>query len=314
MTRPRLYAGLTRRLASPKVGDLDADALFICSSSGTEARARAAIWDEIFVTKPDQCVEVVASTESHVSFRRGRLTLEIALNDDNALMEVLSARRAAYVDISGLPHHVWAPLIRAGFRAVDTLYATYTEPDSYRRHPSPTSRTEFDLSEGFRGVEPLPGFAKLRGPDDETEAVLVTLLGFEGNRARHVALALDPVPPVYAIVGVPGFRIEYPQVTFAANEDFIGEYRAHASIRMARASCPFEAFDSLSEVHRDSGGGYMYIAPVGTKPHALGAICYALKQPTNTEIMYDNPLRKSGRTDGVRIFHIYRLKPSHVAP
>jgi hypothetical protein len=114
-------------------------------------------------------------------------------------------------------------------------------------------------------------------------------------------------------VGVPGFRIEYPQITHASNEDFLNEYRAHANVRLARASCPFEAFEALSELHRDCSGRYMYIAPVGTKPHALGAICYALKNPDTTEIMYDNPVRKPGRTAGVRTFHIYKLKPSHVA-
>lgn len=313
MTRARPFAGQTRRLAAPGVADLDADASYVFSSPGTEARGRAAIWDACVAARADNCIEVLASSPSHVTLRRGGNTEDIALNDDNTLGAALAIRAATYIDISGLPHHVWAPLIRAGFRSMQTLYATYVEPDSYKRHPSPTSRTEFDLSEGFRGIEPLPGFAKLRGPEDEKDSVLVALLGFEGNRARHVALALDPVPRIYAIVGVPGFRIEYPQITHASNEDFLSEHRAHANIRLARASCPFESYEALGELHRDCGGRYMYIAPIGTKPHALGAICYALKNPDTTEIMYDNPVRKPGRTEGVRTFHIYKLKPSHVA-
>ena len=57
----------------------------------------------------------------------------------------------------------------------------------------------------------------------------------------------------------------------------------------------------------------MYIAPIGTKPHALGAICYALRNPDTTEIMYDNPIRKPGRTAGIGQMHVYMLKPSYVA-
>jgi hypothetical protein len=213
-----------------------------------------------------------------------------------------------------MPHHVWAPLLRVGFRVLDELYVVYNEPAIYKKHPSPTSRGEFDLSEGFRGIEPLPGFAKLRGPDDEKDAVFVALVGFEGKRPTQVALALDPVPRVFAIIGVPGFRVEYPQISHASNIEFIEAYRAHADVRFAAASCPFETFDALWDIQRDCAEKYMYIVPVGTKPHAVGAICYALGHPATTEIMYDHPIRKAGRTDGIGTMHIYTLKPSYVAP
>ena len=43
----------------------------------------------------------------------------------------------------------------------------------------------------------------------------------------------------------------------------------------------------------------MYIAPIGTKPHAIGAIVYAIKHPDKVEILYDNPKRTLHRTEGV---------------
>jgi len=221
---------------------------------------------------------------------------------------------SAYIDISGLPHHVWAPVLREAFRSLDVVRAVYAEPEVYKKHPSPTSKTEFDLSEGFRGIEPIPGFAKLRGPDDETNAILVALLGFEGKRATHIALALDPVPKAFAVVGVPGFRVEYPQITHASNDDFLTEFGAHANIRFAAATSPFEAYDALTDIHVDAAGKYMYVAPIGTKPHALGAICYVLKHPTVTALRYDNPIRKAGRTQGIGLLHVYTLKPSYASP
>lgn len=311
----RLAAGKTLRLRTADIGALRLDAAYLMSTSGTEARARAPIWDLCAQTRPANCVEVVESTDTTVSVRRSPgSSFGIALSDDTTLAQLFTGYRAAYIDISGMPHHVWAPILRVGFRVLDELYVVYTEPSMYKKHPSPTSRTEFDLSDGFRGIAPLPGFAKLRGPDDEKDAVFVALLGFEGRRASHVALALDPVPRVFTIIGVPGFRAEYPQITHASNIDFIAEYRAHANVRFAAASCPFETYDALAEIQRDCPGKYMYVVPIGTKPHALGAICYALKHHDTTEIMYDHPIRKPGRTDGIGLVHIYTLKPSHVAP
>lgn len=313
MTVARPSAGKTLRLSQPQVADLDADALYIFASPGTEARGRLSLWDECLRERPNNCLEVAKSTPKTVVLRPAeRDPVEVPLSDDDAISAVFGAHRAAYLDISGLPHHVWAPLLRVGLSAFEVLRAVYAEPAVYRKHPSPTSKTEFDLSEGFRGIEPIPGFAKLRGPEDEKESVLVALLGFEGKRATHVAFALDPVPDVFAVVGVPGFRLEYPQYTYSSNEDFLSEFRAHASVRYAAASCPFEAYDALADIQRDRTGKYMYIAPIGTKPHALGAVCYALKHPETTELMYDHPLRKPGRTQGVGTLHVYTIKPSYV--
>ena len=41
------------------------------------------------------------------------------------------------------------------------------------------------------------------------------------------------------------------------------------------------------------------VAPIGTKPHAIGAIIYAVKHPNEVEILYDNPKRTLHRTIGV---------------
>ena len=76
----------------------------------------------------------------------------------------------------------------------------------------------------FLGVKPLPGFANIM---NETESgVLVTFIGFEGRRSRQITSPFDPIPKILPIVGLPGFRIEYPTYTIACNRDFIDEQRA----------------------------------------------------------------------------------------
>jgi hypothetical protein len=315
MARIRPSAGKTLRLTNPVLADLDANATYVFSAPGSEPRSRSPIWDECHRLRPQNCVEVQDVTPTEIRVRRGAGTsMTVPLNDEVGLGTITSGSACVYLDISGLPHHAWAPLLRLAFKTVPVVKAVYVEPAEYRKHPNPTSKTEFDLSESFRGIEPLPGFAKLAGPADEKDAILVAMLGFEGRRASHLALGLDPVPKAYAVVGVPGFRIEYPQIAYASNEQFLIECQAYPNVRFAAASCPFEAYQALDGIRRDAGDKYMYVAPIGTKPHALGAVCFALKNHAGTELMYDNPVKRSGRTAGCGTLHVYTLKPSHVAP
>jgi hypothetical protein len=66
--------------------------------------------------------------------------------------------------------------------------------------------------------------------------------------------------------------------------------------------------DLLEEIHAEFPEYYMYIAPVGTKPHALGAVLFAMKRSSEVEIMYDHPKRKAKRTSGVSLVHVYAVK------
>jgi hypothetical protein len=264
-------------------------------------------------TEPARCIAIEHQAREHIVVNsRGASVAEIPLLNETALEHLMSPD-PMYLDISGLAHHVWAPLVSAARRLKKRLFVIYAEPESYKPHPSPASPTVFDLSTGFEGVAPLPGFARLSAPLDETKMLLVALLGFEGSRPEHLALEIDSVPTVVPIVGVPGFRIEFPTFTVACNRPFLDEYRAHGNIRWARASCPFEAFKTLTELKEDYPDYYMYLAPIGTKPHALGAVWFALENPTTTELLYDHPIRKPGRTEGLGIIHVYEM-PFHDGP
>jgi hypothetical protein len=286
---------------------LDENAKYVFATGGVEVRGHAPVWVEALASRAGQCVEVVEQAERKIVARSLLEATEIALTDAGALASLLGDG-VVYIDISGMSHHVWAPLLKAALKNSSAVRVVYFEPQEYKAHQSPSSTGQFDLSKGFRGVEPIPGFANLVGPPSESKTIFVTFLGFEGPRARQVAMTLDPIPPTIPVVGLPGFRIEYPQVTLSSNQDFLIENYAGRNVRFASASCPFEAYSVLVEIRRDNPGTYIYVAPLGTKPHALGAICFALDHPQDTEIMYDHPVRAPGRTSGVGVGHIYHLK------
>ena len=56
-----------------------------------------------------------------------------------------------YLDITGLPHHVWMPLVKACIEAGVVTNCIYVEPKSYSYNPIPKPGEFFDLSERIQG-------------------------------------------------------------------------------------------------------------------------------------------------------------------
>lgn len=295
----------TLRFKSIGISDIGDDELIVSAADATENRGQLPVWSDISKKSPERIIWVTQKDREYISIERGgHAKAEIALRDESSLDLLINAN-SVLIDISGLPHHIWAPLLKNAYRRQLRTRVLYAEPEKYKTHPSPASATVFDLSVKFEGLGPLPGFVRLTGPTDENMCLFVAMLGFEGNRPERLVFQLDPIPKVIPVVGMPGFQIDYPGFTVACNRVLLEDYKAYAEVRYARASCPFEAYDALCSIRKDYPDHYMYLAPVGTKPHALGAIVYAITHPDTTEIMFDHPVRKPGRTEGVGVIHIY---------
>jgi hypothetical protein len=214
---------------------------------------------------------------------------------------------AVYLDVTGLPHHVWAPLLKGLRTRGEPAFAVYVEPGDYRFSSTPTEATIFDLSESIEGIGPLPGFVSL-SDDAANDALFVPLLGFEGARFRFMLEAAQPKRAnICPLVGVPGFRPEYPFYTYVGNRLQLEETKAWQNVRFAPANCPFSAYQVFEELSAEHFSRRLRIALIGTKPHALGAILYYLDHPNTTEIVYDYPVRKERRTIGISRVCVYDL-------
>lgn len=255
---------------------------------------------------------VVDGGNAQVSFQDGTT---IALRAARRLQEYLEgnvgvgAETTCYLDITGLAHHVWAPLLRALLVTGSRLRVVYVEPASYRRSPNPTEGELFELTERIAGIAPLPGFASLHGSDEDV--LFVPMLGFEGTR---LAYAIEHVQPagdrIIPLIGVPGFRPEYPFHTYLGNRPSLESTKAWKNARFARANCPFSALYVLEDIAQQWPDSAMKVAPIGTKPHALGAVLFYLLSARPVELVYDNPIRKSQRTTGsdrVSVYHVSSL-------
>jgi hypothetical protein len=210
-----------------------------------------------------------------------------------------------YLDITGLSHAIWAPLVRICLEADRQFRVIYLEPETYSEAPAPDAGQIFDLSERIDGIAPIPLFASL---DDraEEEICFVPLLGFEGVRFSHMLNEVQPLAKkIHPIIGVPGFRPHYPLDAYLGNAAPLEKYKATRNLRFARSNCPFSLYYALEEIRDRHPFQQIKVGLIGTKPHALGAILFAIAHSDDVEIVYDNVKRKVGRTTGVARCLVY---------
>jgi hypothetical protein len=217
-------------------------------------------------------------------------------------------RPTAYVDITGLEHHVWAPLLKWALNLGIQLFAVYMEPVTYRRSHLSREGDIFDLSERIKGLAPLPGFASLDDARGEEDVTFVALLGFEGGRFKY---CLEQVQPPFGkiipVVGAPGFRPEYPFYTYDGNRPALEETGAWKNVRFARANCPFSLYYLLEDIAASNPKDLIKVVLIGTKPHAMGAVLFSILSGRSVELVYDNPIRKASRTEGKGRVFLYHL-------
>lgn len=210
-----------------------------------------------------------------------------------------------YLDITGLGHAIWAPLVKVCVELGRPLRVIYLEPDTYSESPAPAPGQIFDLSERIDGIAPIPLFASL---DDrvEDEICFVPLLGFEGIRFSHMLNEVQPLAKkIYPVIGVPGFRPHYPLNAYLENATPLEKYKASRHLRFARSNCPFSLYYALDDIRERHPGEQIKVGLIGTKPHALGAILFAIAHAEDVEIVYDNVKRKAGRTAGTARCLVY---------
>lgn len=210
-----------------------------------------------------------------------------------------------YLDVTGLSHATWAPILRGLVLAGTQHKLAYTEPASYSRRHDLAGGFLYDLSESIQGIAPIPQFARLR-PVPDADSHLVALLGFEGARLVNILRDLEtPEQSIATVLGLPGFAWNHPFEALEGNMTALDAGAVAQRMRYASAYCPFEAFYHIQDAARLSGKAWTRIAPIGTKPHAIGAVLYALANPRSTELLYDHPVRAQKRSIGAGRTHLY---------
>lgn len=297
---------------------IPSDSFVIYSESEADDRANVSFWKQQCDQMNPNSFAVVLdrinedSGTYNVSF--GNRRFKTSAFDLKDLVDIVPSNVNMVLDISGVDQTFWAGCMVEFKDRVSALYFIYTEPGSYKFAIRSTEERDFetglfDLSDRSRGVSPLPRFANLHGPElYEGRSVFVPLLGFEGRRALNVLSGLDPTPPqIVPIVGVPGYQLEFPTYSVTCNAAFFSDTRSASKIRYAPANDPFEVRNVLRTIGQEFPDTYMYVAPIGTRPHTVGALMFADEERKRAEILFDHPIRKSQSRRGMGSAHMYRI-------
>lgn len=203
-----------------------------------------------------------------------------------------------YIEVTGLSCRVAAPFMKYGMDRHLEMRIVYAEPDTYRVKEFRKMGIHQDLCETVKGIAPLPGLTNLL-PHRESP-LFVVLLGFEGGRFSQIIQDQNPDrDKITPVLGVPGYRINYPYISLWGNRNQIKNTGSWQNLKYAEANSIVDIYSMLKRLSYDNRNPEMVVAPIGTKPHAIGAILYSIKHPDKVEIVYDNPKRKVHRTDGI---------------
>ena len=287
--------------------DVPSMALCITRAPTFDDRSDLPVWRTREAVMPSKVIRLVNFGRDECRFETAGLSSVLRYRSNVSIRNLLQEDMPICIDITSLPMSVWGPLIRVAILDDRELWLVYAEPGEYQAHKSPTPPELFDLSERVGDVEALPSMARLVGPSPGRPLLLVVFLGFEGGRARHVTTTLDPEPTIVPVVAVPGMHAEYATQAVECNREFLKNTEAFTYLRWVDAVCPFSVRDLLRDIAAEHSGSYMYIAPIGTKPHAVGALLYALEEKVDCEIIYDHPIPQKGGTSGIGQTHMYRV-------
>jgi len=208
----------------------------------------------------------------------------------------VSGKSGIGVDISCMPIPFIAQVLHflhSRYKNVPlTIY--YTEPSHY------TLNNLFDYSAygGEIDIKTVPGFEGETSQANEVKRVVFYLMGFEMTYLNKL-IPQDVNPnEITPINGFPSYFPKYKDISLINdNSNF---YERDVEIIFSEANNPFETFNTMVMLETKYKGYCIDIIPVGTKPMALGACLFALKNDkSNCRIIFPfpseyNPNQSSG--------------------
>ena len=212
--------------------------------------------------------------------------LEILLEFLVDLYEVTRRPLRVFFDISNCPEFFSIGLFAAATRL--GLVITWTFFYAEARYDAADGDTKF--TRGDWNVVPVP---YLQTPiDPERPTCLVLGLGFEGEKARQLAVRYEP-DCLYLLLPSPGFTDEYTKRAEVENAELLTMVRERDPdqpdrlLEAAAGDAAAVVASISSAVPNDSSANYLFI-PTGPKPHALAMAAVVLGHPSAT-LLYRNP-------------------------
>ena len=177
-------------------------------------------------------------------------------------------------------------LLRERFNVLK-IDAYYTEPQFYGFEKG--IFTAFHTNAGPLSIIEMPGYSG-QEPRDAIRKLII-LLGFDGDLSREINEDVSPGETI-VVNGFPSYSPKFKDISLIANEKLVSDH--NIKVAYARANHPFEVYNLLDALKKEASAAtqgeetFINIAPLGTKPMALGACLFALHNP-EVRVVYPLP-------------------------
>lgn len=249
-----------------------------------------------------------SETKFEIKFESNRTTLDGAEVRPGGIRSKLRGARSLLIEATSLNCPEILYLLRAvraeGIKKVSFLYL---EPKEYRRTLKGrlTDHRDYDLSHNRR-FQSVHGFMANLTEIPKGQAVF--FLGYEKSRLGQVLEQEETLQdwPKSAVFGVPAFESSWEidsitnNVQHLCNSSYDVKYAAAASVEAA-----YRLLNGL--LHDDKTESPVVVAPLGTKPHMIGASLFLIEhnEYDRAVLLYDHPIRVAGRSMDVKRWHLY---------
>lgn len=207
----------------------------------------------------------------------------------------ISETQIVGIDITGfaIPDIFRIMFVLSKIQKITLVYAFYAEPRQY-----PYKDGIFDSYELLGGectYEALPeyGSSGLQTGEKLNET-LVCFLGFDKGKARYMHEKINPSNTV-VINGFPPYLPKYKDISLVNNRDLLNIIGID-SIHYAEAKNPFASYNALDSIRKQYDGDLLTVCVLGTKPMALGACIFSLKNADNLKVVYPYPTEYAKNT------------------
>jgi len=185
----------------------------------------------------------------------------------------------------------------------------YAEPKEYKKEKKTPFSDSFDLTKVAGDFKKIPPYSLLIDSATSSKAILVPFLGFENNRLGRIMESDDGAryEKYIPILGLPAFCPSWENISLQRHHQ---ELKNITDIKFSPASNPYETYQVLDDIYKNSFNPTLVLAPIGTKPHAIGAIIFLINKKeigTNIGLTYDFPKKKENRTGGIGNIYEYLL-------
>lgn len=181
------------------------------------------------------------------------------------------------IDISVMPTPVFTQILHFLFkRHYDKkIVIYYTEPEHYNLD----NLFDFHALDGEIDIKAIPGFEGKTSQKNDLQRVIFYILGFEMNYLNKLIPQEINPDGIVPINGFPSYFPKYKDISVINNN--VNYHEMDIQMVYSGANNPFETFNQMCLLKNKHESYCIDIIPAGTKPMALGACLFALKNGNN---------------------------------